>query len=91
MPKSICCLLSPSNITNQSDFSTLYGQCLDVEWLPRQPHNKIAACFSNGECVLLVDDKCDLIVAIGTVVIWDLLSTSSLLRGSHDHCDVGML
>ena len=54
IPKSICCLLSPSNITSQSDFSTLYGQCLDVEWLPRQPHNKIVASFSNGECCLLV-------------------------------------
>ena len=48
-PKSICCLLSPSNIASQSDLSTLYGQCWDVEWLPRQPHNKIAASFSNGE------------------------------------------
>ena len=48
-PKSICCLLSPSNITVQSDFSLVYGQCHDVEWLPRQPHNKIAASFSNGE------------------------------------------
>ena len=53
-PESICCLLSPGNITtSQSNLSTLYGQCWDVEWLPRQTHNKIAAGFSNGESVIM--------------------------------------
>ena len=54
IPKSICCLLSPGNITNQSDFSALYGQCLDVEWFPRQPHSKIAGSFSNGEYLFII-------------------------------------
>ena len=54
MPKSICCLLSPGNITNQSDISELYGQCLDVEWFPRRPHNKIAGSFSNGEYFVVI-------------------------------------
>ena len=31
------------------------------------------------------------VVAIGTVAVWDILTTSWLLRGSHDHCDAGML
>ena len=30
------------------------------------------------------------VVAIGTVTIWNLLTNSWLLKGSHDHCDVGM-
>ena len=29
-------------------------------------------------------------VTIGTVTIWDLLTTSWLLKGSHDRCDNGM-
>jgi len=48
-PKSICCLLSPGNISSQLDSSLVYGQCHDVEWLPRQPHNRMVASFSNGE------------------------------------------
>lgn len=91
IPKSVCCLLSPGNIASQLDFSALYGQCLDIEWLPRQPHNKIAASFSNGESCYIRTITIHLVVAIGTVAIWDLLTNSWLLKGSLDYCDAGMI